>query len=187
MYWFLLECQFREALQLKCPPAPKHAWISPCWCLRICQKTNTSSTDWVLDPSMSSWIPCSRKIVNCCFWDKTSTIESSEEQRMKTYLISTNHSQSVVCVTGDVENARGPVPLVPDAPGEMTDLIELLPIEHFCWRELCWAECVEIRFCDFWARNEGLHFDSLDECLDSLQQWIVNCFCVSVSLEKLCN
>ena len=77
--------------------------------------------------------------MNCCFRDKTSTIKSSEKQRMKTYLISTNHSQSVVCVTGDVENARGPAPLVPDAPGEMIDLIELLPIEHFAR-----ASCFEL-------------------------------------------
>ena len=58
---------------------------------------------------------------------------------MKTYLISTNHSQSVLCVTGDVENTRGPAPLVPDAPGEMIDLISSCQLSIFAR-----ASCFEL-------------------------------------------
>ena len=65
----------------------------------ICQKANTSSTDWVRVPSMYAGISCSKRIVNGHFRDKTQTIKNSEKQRKKTNLISANHSLSVSYVS----------------------------------------------------------------------------------------
>ena len=44
--------------------ALKQATRCPRWCLRSCQKANTSSTGSTLVPSMYERIPCSEKFVN---------------------------------------------------------------------------------------------------------------------------